>query len=147
MTEILMIVVAVLGFAIIVLAIANYKKRIQIYEEYSDFFGPFKAYIALNCTAAGFFMFISGFVTIFIDFGLGITNTFFGLAVLAVGVLIYYLTDKKAKAAGINGIIKKMVLAAFGTVWSIELKILKIACFFWLISALKGKNKVVIYRD
>ncbi len=145
--EIIFAAVAVLAFVIIIIGIANYKKRLVIYEEYGEFFGPFKAYCALALTSGGFAAMIFGIIAMFSVFTEGLGTFFTGLLAFAGGILIYYLTNKKAKAAGINGIIKQMVLAGFGTLWSIELKVIKFCCFLWIISLLRNRNSVVIYED
>ncbi len=141
-------IVAVLGFILIILGIINYKKRTEIYEEYGAFFGPFKAYCAFALVLGGFAAVVLGIISMFSSFAEGLGTLLLGLAGVAGGILIYYLTDKKAKAAGVNGIIKKMISAGLGTFWSVELKILKVACFVWIIVWLtKKKNRVVVYKD
>ena len=70
-------------------------------------------------------------------FGVG-DLLFSGIGMTALGVLIGWLTEKKAPGCRAVGY---MFLAGLGTLWHIELIILKVLFIFWLIFKLFSRTR------
>lgn len=142
MEEKFIIMMAPLMLAVLVyviMGIANHKKRVLRYEEYSGIFGPFKAYMFVSF-CLGPIIIISGIIGLILKVDMQpLSFVLGGIAATLLAVLIGYLTAKKA--GGDKSAIAEMFFAGLGTFWHIELWCLKIAFFFILIAELLNKRR------
>ncbi len=138
--------VVVLMSVLMIIGLVFIKKRHTIYKEYRPYFGPFKAYCALSLMLPGTAFTVYGIFSLFGNFTFGITAVFGGLVTFALGYLICYLTDKKAKANGVTDAVKNMIFAGCATTLSISLKSAGIM-FFIILLLCRRKRTVVYYED
>ena len=131
--------IMICAFIFIVIGIFTHGKREYIYAEYAGIFGPFKAYIFVTCMMGPALIAtaIIGFFTAY-EVSYCLSMLFSGIGMTALGILIGWLTEKKAPGCHSVG---KMFLAGLGTLWHIELIILKIVFIFWLIFKLFSRSR------
>lgn len=137
--SIMLVPIMICAFVYIVIGIANHGRREMIYAEYAGIFGPFKAYIFVGCMM-GPALIISGILGFFapVEISYPLSMLFSGIGMTALGVLIGWLTEKKAPGCRAVGY---MFLAGLGTLWHIELIILKVLFIFWLIFKLFSRTR------
>lgn len=136
---IMMAPLMIAAFVYVIMGIANYKRRIDRYEEFEGVFGPFKAYMfATFCM--GPVIVISGIIGLILNVSemQPLTLVLAGVGATLLAVLIGWLTAKKAPGSGAVG---QMFLAGLGTFWRVELFCLKIAFFFILIIELFNRRR------
>ncbi|MBE6586813.1 MAG: hypothetical protein E7647_00195 [Ruminococcaceae bacterium] len=142
MEEMMLIMFAPLflcALVFVIIGIANHGRREMIYDEFAGVFGPFKAYIFAGCTM-GPALIIAGIIGFFFDIEISIPLSFLagGLFATLLGILIGWLTARKAPGSGAVGY---MFLAGLGTLWHIELVVMRSFLVFFLIFRIFSRSR------